>query len=80
MQTTDLSAAAPRPAKILSTATRVRAGVDGQLTAECRPCRLHLDQLPGTDVERALRTFDAAHGDGPHTHALPWGWRTAARA
>ena len=65
--------------KVLSTATRVRAGVDGRLTAECRPCRLHLEQLPGTDVSRALAAFDAVHGDGPHGGSLPWGWRTAAK-
>jgi hypothetical protein len=64
--------------KVLSTATRVRAGVDGRLTAECRPCRLHLEQLPGTDVGRALDAFDAAHAPGtvPHDRNLPWGWRT----
>lgn len=65
--------------KVLSTATRVRAAVDGQLTAECRLCRVHLEQLPGTDVERALSAFDAAHppGDAAHGRALPWGWRSA---
>ena len=65
---------------VLSTATRVRAGVDGRLTAECRTCRLDLEQLPGTDVERALRAFDAAHGEPPHARTLPWGWRAAARS
>lgn len=65
--------------KVLSTATRVRAGSDGQLTAECRLCRTHLEQLPGTDVGRALAAFDDVHppGDAPHARALPWGWRTA---
>ncbi len=64
---------------VLSTATRVRAAVDGQLTAECRLCRLHLTQLPGTDVERALRAFDEAHppARAEHSLALPWGWRAA---
>lgn len=67
--------------KVLSTATRVRAGVDGQLTAECRACRLHLEQLPGTDVGRALAAFDRAHAPGQDTHVrdLPWGWRPARR-
>ena len=64
---------------VLSTSTRVRAGEDGQLMAECRLCRLHLEQLPGTDVERALAAFDAAHAPAlaVHHRALPWGWRTA---
>jgi hypothetical protein len=68
--------------KVLSTATRVRAGVDGQLMAECRPCRLHLEQLPGTDVGRALAALDEAHapGDAPHDRNLPWGWRTTRAA
>lgn len=63
----------------LSTATRVRAAQDGRLTAECRACRVHLEQLPGTDVGRALRTFDAAHApsDAVHDRAMPWGWRAA---
>ena len=63
--------------KVLGTATRVRAGVDGQLAAECRVCRVHLEQLPGTDVQRALSAFDDAHapGDAAHDLALPWGWR-----
>lgn len=62
---------------VLSTSTRVRAAVDGQLTAECRLCRVHLEQLPGTDVGRALAAFDAAHAPGAarHARALPWGWR-----
>lgn len=65
--------------KVMSTATRVRAGVDGSLTAECRLCRLHLEQQPGSDVERALAAFDAVHppGDAPHARTLPWGWRGA---
>lgn len=65
--------------KVLSTSTRVRAGVDGQLTAECRPCRVELEQLPGTDVGRALAAFDEAHAPGAaaHRRTLPWGWRTA---
>ena len=64
---------------MLSTATRVRAAVDGQLTAECRSCHLHLEQLPGTDVERALAAFDRAHAPGRETHPpdLPEGWRRA---
>ena len=64
---------------MLSTATRVRAAVDGQLTAECRSCHLHLEQLPGTDVERALAAFDRAHAPGRATHLrdLPEGWRRA---
>jgi hypothetical protein len=68
--------------KVLSTATRVRAGADGQLTAECRPCLLHLEQLPGTDVERALSAFDEAHapGDAAHDCSLPWGWRATRAA
>lgn len=68
--------------KVLGTATRVRAGVDGQLTAECRVCRVHLEQLPGTDVQRALSAFDEAHapGDAEHELALPWGWRPARAA
>ncbi len=67
---------------LLGTATRVRAAVDGRLTAECRLCRVHLEQLPGTDVGRALSAFDDAHGpgDAPHRRALPWGWRTAPPA
>ena len=62
---------------VLSTATRVRAGVDGRLTAECRPCRVHLEQLPGCDVARALTSFDEAHAPGERVHGrvLPWGWR-----
>lgn len=75
MHTTGSSAR--RPVGVLSTATRVRAEVDGRLTAECRPCLLHLQQLPGTDVERALRAFDDAHGGASHDRALPWGWRAA---
>ena len=65
---------------VLSTATRVRAAVDGQLTAECRSCDLHLEQLPGTDVERALAAFDRAHAPGQVTHLrdLPEGWRRAS--
>lgn len=63
--------------KVLSTATRVRAAVDGQLTAECRDCRLHLEQLPGTDVGRALAALDRAHGQDVHLRDLPWGWRPA---
>jgi hypothetical protein len=67
--------------KLLSTATRVRAGVDGQLTAECVTCRLHLVQLPGTDVGRALSSFDEAHpGAAPHDRTLPWGWRATRAA
>lgn len=64
---------------VLSTATRVRAAVDGRLTAECRLCRIDLEQLPGTDVGRALSAFDEAHAPGKavHDRALPWGWRTA---
>ena len=65
----------------LSTDTRVRADADGRLTAECRPCRVHLEQLPGADVERALAAFDATHAgadDVPHDSAVPWGWRRAA--
>ena len=64
---------------VLSTATRVRAAVDGQLTAECRSCHLHLEQLPGTDVERALAAFDRAHapGQAAHQRDLPEGWRRA---
>jgi hypothetical protein len=56
----------------------VRAADDGRLTAECRPCGVHLEQLPGSDVERALSAFDDAHtpGDVAHRRALPWGWRT----
>ena len=67
---------------VLSTATRVRAAVDGRLTAECRLCRIDLEQLPGTDVGRALSAFDDAHppGETVHRRALPWGWRTAPRA
>lgn len=67
---------------VLSTATRVRAGGDGQLTAECRPCRLHLEQLPGTDVGRALAAFDEAHAPkrAAHPRTVPWGWRTARTA
>lgn len=63
--------------RALSTATRVRAEVDGRLTAECRPCLLHLEQLPGTDVQRALSAFDDAHAPAVAVHArsLPWGWR-----
>ena len=63
--------------KVLSTDARVRAGVDGHLTAECRRCRVDLEQLPGTDVQRALAAFDSAHapGDGAHRLDLPWGWR-----
>ena len=68
--------------RLLGTPTRVRAAVDGRLTAECRLCRVHLEQLPGTDVERALSAFDDAHapGDAAHRRALPWGWRTAGPA
>ena len=64
---------------VLSTATRVRAAVDGQLTAECRSCGVHLEQLLGADVERALAAFDRAHSPGQETHAraLPEGWRRA---
>ena len=64
----------------LSTDTRVRADGDGRLTAECRPCRVHLEQLPGADVERALAAFDATHAgaDGPHGRRVPRGWRRAA--
>jgi hypothetical protein len=62
---------------LLSTATRVRAGDDGQLTAECRLCHVHLEQLPGSDVERALASFDEVHSpkEQAHRRALPWGWR-----
>ena len=71
-----------RPVRVLSTATRVRAGVDGRLTAECRLCRVHLEQLPGSDVERALAAFDEAHAPAraPHRRTLPWGWRPARTA
>lgn len=64
---------------VLSTATRVRAGADGRLTAECRPCQVHLEQLDGSDVERALAAFDEAHPPGAEDHgpALPWGWCAA---
>ncbi len=67
---------------VLSTATRVRAAVDGRLTAECRVCRVHLEQLPGTDVERALSAFDACHASGAAVHRpeLPWGWRVGRDA
>lgn len=67
---------------VLSTATRVRAAVDGQLTAECRSCGLHLVQVPDTDVERALEAFDRAHAPGRETHVrdLPEGWRRASPA
>jgi hypothetical protein len=66
---------------VLSTATRVRAGTTGQLTAECCLCSVHLEQLPGTDVERALAAFDEQHPPrtSAHGRTLPWGWR-AARA
>ena len=64
----------------LSTDTRVRADADGRLTAECRPCRVHLEQLPGADVERALAAFDATHAgaDAEHGYRVPQGWRRAA--
>jgi hypothetical protein len=67
---------------LLGTATRVRAAVDGRLTAECRLCRVHLEQLAGTDVQRALSAFDDSHppGDVAHRRTLPWGWRTAPPA
>lgn len=71
-----------RLVKVLSTATRVRATGDGRLTAECRSCRVHLEQLPGADVERALAAFDQAHLEravhpphaamGPALRAPPW--------
>jgi hypothetical protein len=65
----------------LSTDTRVRADADGRLTAECRRCRIHLEQLPGVNVERALAAFDATHTgaeDVPHDVGVPRGWRRAA--
>ena len=64
---------------VVSTVTRVRADADGQLTAECRRCRLHLEQLPGADVEQALSALDRAHAaDGTeHDRGLPQGWRAA---
>jgi hypothetical protein len=67
---------------VLSTATRVRAGTAGQLTAECCSCRVHLEQLPGTDVERALAAFDEQHPPrrSGHGSTLPWGWRPARAA
>ena len=67
---------------VLSTATRVRAGTTGQLTAECCLCRTHLEQLPGTDVARALAAFDGQHPprESAHGRTLPWGWRPARAA
>ena len=67
---------------VLSTATRVRAGTTGQLMAECCSCRVHLEQLPGTDVERALAAFDEQHPPrrSGHGRTLPWGWRPARGA
>jgi hypothetical protein len=40
---------------------------------------VHLEQLPGTNVERALATFDQAHASprAVHPRTLPWGWRSA---
>lgn len=64
----------------LSTDMRVRADADGRLTAECRRCHIHLEQLPGADVERALAAFDATHtgaDDLPHEPGVPRGWRRA---
>jgi len=65
--------------KVLSTATRVRAGADGRLTAECCPCGLQLEQVAGADVEQALAAFDQAHppGQARHLRRLPRGWRPA---
>lgn len=78
-------AAGPKPAArhdtALSTVTRVRAGADGRLTAECRLCRVLLDQAEGVDVERALAAFDSCHAASARTHdgAVPPGWLLAPR-
>ncbi len=67
---------------VLSPVTRVRAGADGQLTAECCRCRLHLEQLPGTDVEQALSALDRGHAAGAAQHdpGPPTGWRPVGQA
>lgn len=67
---------------VLSTITRVRSAAGGQLTAECRRCGLHLDQLPDADVQRALSAFDDAHASGAAVHGRtpPWGWRATGPA
>jgi hypothetical protein len=55
---------------------RVTVGRDG-MTAQCPPCRVHLEQRPGTDTREALRAFLAAHPVARHERHcadIPAGW------
>ena len=61
---------------VLSTITRVRAGGDGRLVAECRLCQVSFQQVTGVDLERALAAFDVSHAPSApaHSRTVPWGW------
>ncbi len=48
------------------------------ITAECRVCGIHLQQLPGTDLAEGLRAFRTHHpmtSAEPHLRRTPAGWR-----
>ena len=48
------------------------------LVVECCVCRLQLEQLPGTAIADALRSFRAHHpmtAAEQHVRRLPAGWR-----
>jgi hypothetical protein len=52
--------------------------VDGTLVAECTPCRLCLELLPGADTELAVAAFRETHPAGArHRPVAPAGWRSA---
>jgi hypothetical protein len=58
--------------------TTVGRSDDRTLTAECWVCGLYLEQVPGIDVQAALRAFRTCHpmtAGAPHAQRLPDGWR-----
>jgi hypothetical protein len=61
----------------LTTSTVGRSD-DRSLTAECWVCGLYLEQVPGVDVQGALRAFRTCHpmtSGAQHSLRLPEGWR-----
>ena len=69
--------AAGREMTTLASRTKVRAGDDGRLTAQCFECAAELVLAPGADTAAALAALDAAHPAQPHRprpHVTPKGW------
>lgn len=55
---------------------RITVGPTG-MTAQCPPCQVHLEQLPGAASETALRAFLEAHPVARHVRHradVPAGW------